>query len=285
MHGNRIELLNSQMQYEIKKYQVQHPLLKNYIKFFWEIRTDYIELNHKLIPQRNINLRFNLSETPQYVHIDGKDDLLEEVFFSGLQDHFIDAQLRLTGKAHMFGICFLPDGFYPFLKIPVSELKNQLFGANEIGFKPATRISEQLKEAPDAVTRLAILEKELLMLLDNNNPIPDNFRQVFDIFKQSDNSFLIAEFCRQNNISIRKLERMYNKYVGVSAMAYSTLNRFQKSLNQLLFDDYSKLSDIAYNNGYFDQMHFIKDFKRFSGNTPKNFVSQNNSMLQVGKMA
>lgn len=273
------------MQYEIKKYQVQHPLLKNYIKFFWEIHTDYIELNHKLIPQRNINLRFNLSETPQCVHINGKDDLLEEVFFSGLQDHFMNAQLQLTGKAHMFGICFLPDGFYPFLKIPVSELKNQLLGANEIGFKPAIQISEQLKEAPDTATRLAILEKELLMLLDNNNLIPENFRQVFNIFQQSDNSFMIAVFCRQNNISIRKLERMYNKYIGVSAMAYNTLNRFHKSLNQLLFDDYSKLSDIAYNNGYFDQMHFIKDFKRFSGNTPKNFVSQNNSMLQVGKMA
>lgn len=109
------------MQYEIKKYQVQHPLLKSYIKFFWEIHIDYMELNHKLIPQRNINLRFNLGETPQYVHIDGKDDLLEEVFFSGLQDHFINAQLRLTGKAHMFGICFQPNGFYPFLKIPISE--------------------------------------------------------------------------------------------------------------------------------------------------------------------
>lgn len=285
MHANRIELLNSQMQYEIKKYQVQHPLLKNYIKFFWEIHTDYIELNHKLIPQRNINLRFNLSETPQFVHTDGKDDLLEEVFFSGLQDHFINAQLRLTGKAHMFGICFLPDGFYPFLKIPVFELKNQLLGANEVGFKPATQISEQLKEAPDTVTRLAILEKELIMLLDSNRLIPNSFRQIFDIFKQNDNSFLITNFCQQNNISIRKLERMYNKYVGVSAMTYSTLNRFHKSLNQLLFDNYAKLSDIAYSNGYFDQMHFIKDFKRFSGNTPKNFVSQNNSMLQIGKMA
>lgn len=273
------------MQYQIKKYAVKNPLLKNYIKFFWEIHTDYMELNHKLIPQRNINLRFNLSETPQYVYSDSKENLLEEVFFSGLQDHFINTQLQLTGKAHMFGICFLPDGFYPFLKIPVSELKNQLLGANEIGFKPATRISERLKEAPDIVTRLTIIEEELVMLLDNNNYTPDSFRQIFDIFRQNDSSFQIVEFCRQNNIGIRKLERMYNKYVGVSAMTYSTLNRFHKSLNQLLFADYSKLSDIAYNNGYFDQMHFIKDFKRFSGNTPKNFISKNDSMLQIGKLA
>lgn len=273
------------MQYEIKKYAVQTPLLKNYIKFFWEIHTDYMELNHKLIPQRNINLRFNLSETPQYGYLDGKENLLEEVFFSGLQDHFINTQLQLVGKAHIFGVCFFPDGFYPFLKIPVSELKNQLLGASEVGFNSATQICERLKEAPDIATRLIIIEEELVMLLDNSNYTPDSFRQIFDVFRYSDNSFQIAEFCRQNNVGMRRLERMYNKYVGVSAMTYSTLNRFHKSLNQLLFDDYSKLSDIAYNNGYFDQMHFIKDFKRFSGSTPKSFISQNNSMLQIGKLA
>ena len=273
------------MQYEIKKYQVQHPLLRNYIKFFWEIHTDYMELNHKLIPQRNINLRFNLSETPQYANVEGKVNSLEEVFFSGLQDRFINARLQLAGKAHIFGICFQSDGFYPFLKIPVSELKNQLLGANEIEFKPALQISEQLKEAPDTITRLTILEKELLKLLDNGNYCLDGFRQIFDVFRYGDNSFQITELCQRNNIGIRKLERMYNKYIGVSPMTYNTLNRFHKSLNQLLFTDYPKLSDIAYENGYFDQMHFIKDFKRFSGDTPKNFISQNNSMLQVGKLA
>jgi len=273
------------MQYEMKRYAVQTPLLKNYIKFFWEIHADYMELNHKLIPQRNINLRFNLSETPQYVSVDGKENALEDVFFSGLQDRFINTRLQLTGKVHMFGICFQPDGFYPFLRIPVSELKNHLFGASEIGFKPAIRINEQLKEAPDTVTRLTILEQELLMLLDNSNYTPDSFRQIFNEFNHNDGFSQVVEFCQRNNISIRKLERMYNKYVGISAMTYSTLNRFHKSLNQLLFTDYSKLSDIAYNNGYYDQMHFIKDFKRFSGNTPKNFISQNNSMLQLGKLA
>ena len=61
------------------------------------------------------------------------------------------------------------------------------------------------------------------------------------------------------------------------------LNRFQNTLNQLFHNDYSKLSDIAYGNDYYDQMHFIRDFKRFAGNTPKSFVHHNNSMLHVGK--
>jgi AraC-like DNA-binding protein len=77
---------------------------------------------------------------------------------------------------------------------------------------------------------------------------------------------------------------MYNKYLGVPATTFGKLNRFHNSMNQLLSNDFSKLSDLAFDNGYFDQMHFIRDFKRFTGDTPKNFIRQNNSILQIGKL-
>jgi AraC-like DNA-binding protein len=272
------------MQHAIIKYSVQHPLLKNCIKVFWEFRVDHMQLNHKLIPQRNINLRFNLSETPHILSLNGNEHLLENVYFSGLQDHFTNAHLKLSGKVHTLGICFLPEGFYPFLKIPVSEFKNQLLGCVEVGFKQADSISERLKAAPDMATRLDILENELVLLLVNSNDSSEKFQKIFNALKKSENSWQITEFCNQNNIGIRKLERMYNKYVGVSANTYGTLNRFHTSLNRLLFKDFSKLSDLAYDHGYYDQMHFIKEFKLFAGNTPKNFVNQNDSILHIGKL-
>jgi AraC-like DNA-binding protein len=273
------------MQNKIKKYPVQNPLLKKYIKFFWEIQAENIQLNHKQIPVRNIDLKFNLSEAPHFVCMNGEEHMLEEVYFSGLRDHFSNTYIKINGKVDMIGVCFLPEGLFPFLKIPVSEFKNQLLGASEIGFNLANTISERLKEAPDLAARFNILENELSELLDPVNHTPENFRQLFNTLKRSDGSLQISEFCQRHNIGSRKLERLYNKYVGLAAKTYGTLNRFQNSINQLLNKDYSKLSDIAYCNGYFDQMHFIKEFKRFAGNTPGNFVHQNNSMLQVGRLA
>lgn len=271
------------MQKKIKTYPVKHLLLRKYIKFFWEIHDENMKLSHKQIPVRNIDLKFNLSETPHNLLLNGEQYTLEETYFSGLQDHYRNAHLISNGKVHVLGVCFMPEGFFPFLKIPVSEFKNQLLGAKEVGFSSASRISERLKAATDISARLKILEEELVLLLDDINHTPMRFQEIFSVLKQSDNAVQIAEFCKKNNIGIRKLERMYNKYVGVSAKTYGVLNRFQNSLNQLLHSDYSKLSDIAYNNDYFDQMHFIREFKRFAGNTPKNFVRQNNSMLQIGK--
>lgn len=279
-----LKLLHSHMQYEIKKYAVRHPLLKKYVKFFWELHIDHMQLNHRIIPQRNINLRFNLNETPQYLVHNGKSQLLENVFFSGLQNHYMDAHLKLNGKIDMLGICFFSDGFYPFLSIPVSEFTNQLLGADEVGFRPARAISERLKCAADVCARLDILETELLLLLYKCKETPEGFRQIFDALKQNNSYLHISEFCSRNNFSIRTLERMYNKYVGVSAMTFLTLSRFQSGLYKLLYNDYSKLSDIAYCSGYFDQMHFIKEFRRFTGNTPNSFVKQNNSLLNIGKL-
>jgi AraC-like DNA-binding protein len=213
------------------------------------------------------------------------EQLLESVYFSGLHDHFCNSHIKLNGKVDMLGICFYPEGFFPFLKVPVSEFKNQILGANEVGFKMINGLSERLKEAPDVASRLSILENELVLMLLNGNPTPENFWLLFNALKHSENTLQIAEFCKRNNIGIRQLERMYNKYVGVSANTYSTLNRFHTSLNQLLIQDYSKLSDLAFDNGYFDQMHFIKDFKRFAGDTPRNFANQKKSILQIGKLA
>jgi AraC-like DNA-binding protein len=267
---------------QIKKYPVESLLLKKYIRFFWELRMDHAQLNHKLIPQKNINIRFNLTDTPHYVCRDNQESLLEDVYFPGLQNQFTNAHLKLNGHVNILGICFEPDGVYPFLKIPVSEFKNQILGAEEVGFRIAKQINERLKEAVDIDHKLTILENELLSLLNNSSPVPENFRPMFKALKQ-ENSMQITDFCQRHNISLRQLERMYKKYVGLPASSYNTLNRFHNSVNQLL-TGFSKLSDLAYDNDYFDQMHFIKEFKRFTGNTPKAFINQKNSILQIGKL-
>ena len=99
------------MQRKIKKYPVQNSLLKKYIKFFWTIRAENMQINRKVIPVRNIDLKFNLSETPHYVCLNGKDHLLEDVYFSGLHDHFRNASIKLNGKVDVLGVCFFPEGF------------------------------------------------------------------------------------------------------------------------------------------------------------------------------
>ncbi len=271
------------MQHHIIRYQVQNPLLRRYIRFFWELRIEHADLHHKIIPQRNINMRLNLCNTPHYICSGSIERKLESVYFSGLQNQFTNAHLKLNGLVHTLGICFEPDGVYPFLKIPLSEFRNQILGVHETGIKIAENIIELLQETPEITGKLAILENELLTLLKDSCQPPQNFRLLFhDLLNEK--SLGLTEFCSRNHIDMKQLERLFMKYVGLSANTYYTLNRFHESMNQLLDTEFSKLSDLAYDNEYFDQTHFIKEFKRFTGNTPKHFIRESNSLLQIGKL-
>ena len=135
-----------------------------------------------------------------------------------------------------------------------------------------------------AISKQSITIIVILLLLAAGDTSARFFRPVFDTLENCDNTQQISTFCKKNNIGLRNLERLYNRHVGIPASTFGKLNRFHKSLNQVLSSNFTLLSDVAYDNGYFDQMHFIRDFKRFSGNTPKDFIRQNNSILQIGKL-
>ena len=74
--------------------------------------------------------------------------------------------------------------------------------------------------------------------------------------------------------SERKLERLFKQEIGISPQLYLKATRFEKSLELIRQNKYTNLSDVAYDLNYTDQSHFIKDFKRFSGFTPKKFTTQ-----------
>ena len=197
-----------------------------------------------------------------------------------MQNKFPDAHLNVSGRVHILGVCFKPDGFYPFFRIPLSEFKNQVLSTDEISCKVTGAITEKLQSVASTQERLHILEAELLLLYDRDFEIPRNFRHALKMTLQNTTSS--NPFFPEENISQRQIERLFLKYVGLSANTYQTLHRFHDSMNQLLHSDYTKLSNLAYDNNYFDQMHFIREFKRYTGDTPRKFINQSNSILQIG---
>lgn len=86
--------------------------------------------------------------------------------------------------------------------------------------------------------------------------------------KGQENIRAIAE---KQNLNLRTFERRFLKETGLPPKKFAKIIQFQASLEQLSVKDYTKLTDIVYENGFADQSHFIKVFKAFTGKTPKNF--------------
>jgi AraC-like DNA-binding protein len=77
------------------------------------------------------------------------------------------------------------------------------------------------------------------------------------------------------------LSRKFSSSIGISPKQLAKIIRLQATLKTLLNKDVSKLTDLAYENEYFDQAHFIKDFKEFTGLTPKAFYSDSLKMSLI----
>jgi AraC-like DNA-binding protein len=80
----------------------------------------------------------------------------------------------------------------------------------------------------------------------------------------------VEQLSAQFNLSQRQFERKFTEYAGFTPKVYSRIIRFQSALSHY-GSDYKSLTDIAYECGYYDQSHFIHEFKEFSGYHPGQY--------------
>ena len=90
----------------------------------------------------------------------------------------------------------------------------------------------------------------------------------------------INEIASTHNMTGRNLNKLLNRYTGLSPKLVGKINRFQQSL-RLIARKNQSLTGIAYDCGYFDQSHFIRDFKAFTGFTPSAYLENKFPVNQV----
>src|SRR5262249_36673949 len=84
-------------------------------------------------------------------------------------------------------------------------------------------------------------------------------------------------------MAVRQLERGFRQVLGTSPKSFARTVRFQQAERRLMFDPDAGLTDLAHECGYFDQAHFIKDFKAFTGKTPAQYAERMRSLQQILK--
>ncbi|GGC33625.1 hypothetical protein GCM10011386_27220 [Parapedobacter defluvii] len=93
-------------------------------------------------------------------------------------------------------------------------------------------------------------------------------QEAIQIIQDHKGLMTINELAARLNTTERTLRRKFNRYVGVPPKKFAKIIQFQTSLNQISTGDFSKLTDVVYENGYADQSHFIRNMKKFTGKRP-----------------
>jgi AraC-like DNA-binding protein len=83
---------------------------------------------------------------------------------------------------------------------------------------------------------------------------------------------VLAELLQKLGLNQRTFQRLFKKYVGVAPNQYRRICQFQQTFSQVRTNDFASLSDVAYDNGFADQSHFIRSFREFTNTTPQHYL-------------
>lgn len=262
------------------KYQQLPPpeQLKPYVRYYWtlEYEDDHM-LPHTFSPLADgcPGIIYQQSDTGVFFDREGKT--LPPVFLYG--QTIRPAHICLMGHFRMIGACLAPDALKAVFGLNASELTDTCTDLDAIATRCGVRLSEQMLYAFHLPAQLTVLSAYLGEERRRNEKHIDTLTQyALDLILRSGGGITLKELQQKVNLSERSFERKFNQYVGITPKLFVKVCRFQSSLNQLQSNRYDKLSDIAYDNGYADQSHFIRAFKEFAGYAPYEFQRQSDSL-------
>lgn len=255
--------------------------LSEFVMCYWTLvgDKDTTPVKNTIVPDGTMKLIFHYGDTYKHHPKLGESILLPKCFLIGqLTRPFVVEPVGITGT---FVVRFHPNGFEPFSTIPLTEIQNtavpldKLFG--DIGYL----LAESILKAKSVSERISIIETFLIERLKDKNTLDSFVQSTVKTILSTKGRFIINEFSQDNNINRKQINRKFSSNIGLGPKQLSKTIRIQSTLKGLLIKKFDKLTDLAYENEYFDQAHFIKDFKAFTGITPKEFYGEQLKMSLI----
>jgi AraC-like DNA-binding protein len=190
--------------------------------------------------------------------------------------------VRSIGRNTMLGVRFYPHAAASMLPDKASLFNNQVIDYRDVSDKSINTLQAQLQETRTWNKRIALLEAYLLQQTEQAGKRLGKVEVVKDLMyelRHQDVYETMETIATRYGISARYMQQLFLQYTGLTPKLYSQINRFQHSL-KLVTSRNTSLTDIAYECGYADQSHFIKEFKAFTGTTPSGY-SINNSPVTL----
>lgn len=201
---------------------------------------------------------------------------------AGQLTHF--KEIQLCGKHRLVYAVMKPCGAYRLLNVGQHNCTNRSSDLMDLLPAKEHHIQQQFEDCQTPQETLVILEALLLRLLLQQKEKYHLARiaSIGDyLMQQSHEPLLINKICREEGFSKSTLERQFMELVGIGPKQYQRIVRFNNALRYIgQQKEFCHWTEVVYRFGYYDQAHFIKDFKLFYGKTPSAF-SSNDELLST----
>lgn len=252
--------------------------LVDLVKCYWTMEDPAGEKSQPqtIVPDGHMEMIFHYGDLyKQYVD-DGTAQEQPRAFVFGQLTRPLT--IEPTGVTGIFSVRFYPAGFIPFSNISIQGMMNRAVSLDEIFGRAGNEIETQILKVASTEERIKIIEIFLKNILSGSGAYDRIVKSIVDTIFLTNGSVPIQNLVERTGINRRQLERKFQQSIGLSPKQLSKTIRLQNVLTTLLENKWSNYASIAYDGEYYDQAHFIKDFKEFTGMTPREFYGDHLKM-------
>ena len=244
--------------------RINHLPLSRFVDFFW-LAEGYLQPHgaERVLPTGCADLILSL------------DEHHEADVIAGARSECI--VLDTSRSLSFIGVRFRPGGAFPFLGLPMGELAGLGVDPAVLWGSSARVLRERLLGAPTPEARFGILERFLLQRLHKSRDRDPAVQYAIDTIERSGGAASIATIVDRTGLSARRFIAAFRDEVGLAPKVFCRLARFRRVIGALRAADQVEWADIALDCGYFDQPHFIHDFRSFAGVSPSMYLRHRTS--------
>jgi AraC-like DNA-binding protein len=205
----------------------------------------------------------------------GRDDAAADhtSFVSGLYDSYVLIEARGTWQSGI-QVNFTPLGAYQFLHLPMHLLSNRVIELDDLLGLVARRLVERLRETPSWEARFALLDAFISTRLAQGRAPTASVAWAWHKLHQADGCLGIGALAAELGCSQKHLITQFHEQIGLPPKTLARILRFTHALRHLEHSKGVRWSEIALECGYYDQAHFIRDFRAFTGSAPGDFLAR-----------
>lgn len=256
----------------------KNEMLQRYVQYFlFFSRTDDDTLNYTTFPNNNLCLALYKQNDIRYIKDYSSNNCIIEAGNSSFSSRFYafhknPFQVNIHGSLDQICIVFHPAALRAFTAESYEDLMNSSNVFEAVFSEKNAFFLEQVFAEECFAERAKMIE--LLLLKKMNNDIPAKLKEALWLISNSNDERLLVEtLAHKLELSEPSLFRLFKNHLGQNPKTYLKTMRFRSVLNKMIYPQ-NTAADRAYLDEYYDQAHFIKDFKRFSGYSPKHLLDQ-----------
>ncbi len=255
--------------------------LREYVECYWVLRTDQSLKEELCLPDGSASLIFNFG--PDYLRATCSQPNARTSHGRCTLPHQGRESVLITQQApvRVLGARFKPYGMAPFYRVSMAELSPGfvLQGAALAPF--IGNLEELLFATEDFGERIRRLEAFLLERLPLAAPPDELVKNAVLLMVRSEGNLRISDLLEQLCVSKSSLEKKFQEAVGLSPKIVCNILRFNSLVYQQRQHPYPTLTELTYNQGFFDQAHLVHNFKAFTGLPPGRFFRQDNRLVEI----